>query len=372
MRRRVVVVEDIESVRALHVAFLERLGCTVSQAADGLTGLAQIRAQRPDLVLLDIMMPGMSGYEVVQAVRADPDPVVRKTPIIMTTALAAHEIVKALLDLGVAAYLVKPISHTLLEREVTKVLGRASAPAPRPRVLVADDSGRDLDLMRAALKGKARVHIATTGQEAIERFEETSPAVVYLSLGITWPDGWRTLSAIRDRQARSAYYVALIPVGYPVDIALLHGSGFSNQIAKPIHARDVVTTLGAATLSLRQSVVTTEWEDGVPVVVIPPLESASLGTVGTRTRATLAALARAGHERVLLDLHGTQQVTSGVPRLMDELIAAARQRRLSVAGVAAERVAAILGTVGNGSMKYRSTRRAAARTLADALVALEA
>ncbi len=372
MRRRVVVVEDIESVRALHVAFLERLGCTVSQAADGLTGLSQIRAQRPDLVLLDIMMPGMSGVEVVQAVRADPDPAVRSTPIIMTTALAAHEIVKALLDLGVAAYLVKPVSHTLLEREVAKVLGRGSevAPPPRPRVLVADDSGRDLDLMRAALKGKARVHIATTGQEAIERFQETSPAVVYLSLGITWPDGWRTLSAIRDLQARSAYYVALIPVGYPVDIALLHGSGFSNQIAKPIHARDVVTTLGAATLSLRESVVTTEWEDGVPVVVLPPLESASLGTVGTRTRATLAELSRAGQERVLLDLRATARVTSGIPRLIGELIAAARQRRLSMAGVAAERVAAILATVGQGSMAYRSTRRAAVATFVDALVAV--
>lgn len=142
MPRQVVIVEDSEPLRGLHVALLRRWGCRVFEAGDGRSGLALIRERRPDLVLLDIMMPGLSGHEVLQALRNDPDPALRETPVIMTTALASRDMVAAIGALGVSGYLVKPITRDRFDREVGRVLGeRAATDAPAPPAIAVDTFG---------------------------------------------------------------------------------------------------------------------------------------------------------------------------------------------------------------------------------------
>ncbi len=111
---RVLVVEDNQDLRRFLVGLLSP-HYTVLEAPDGVTGLDRIRGERPDLVLTDVMMPGLDGFELLAALRADP--AVATTPVIMLSARAGEDATVGGLAAGADDYLVKPFSsHDLLAR----------------------------------------------------------------------------------------------------------------------------------------------------------------------------------------------------------------------------------------------------------------
>ncbi|MBA2380954.1 MAG: response regulator [Chloroflexi bacterium] len=110
---RILVVEDTSETRRLMVRVLERSSIVALEASTGETGLATIRRERPDAVVLDLRLPGMSGFDVVRAVRSDPDPVIATTPIIACSASVQAEVRREALDAGCDAFEGKPIDiHT--------------------------------------------------------------------------------------------------------------------------------------------------------------------------------------------------------------------------------------------------------------------
>ena len=116
---RILVIEDEQSYREAMAFMLSREGFEVGRAADGRLGLADFEAHGADLVLLDLMMPGMSGTEVCRTLRRRAD-----VPIIMVTARDA-EIDKVLgLELGADDYVTKPFSHRELVARIHAVLRR--------------------------------------------------------------------------------------------------------------------------------------------------------------------------------------------------------------------------------------------------------
>jgi two-component system alkaline phosphatase synthesis response regulator PhoP len=124
MSKKVLIVDDEPNV-AISVEFLMRQeGFEVLVAHDGEQGLARIRADRPDLVVLDIMMPKLDGFEVCRAVRADPS--LAGVRILMLSAKGrAAEIAKGL-SLGADAYIPKPFSTRELVAKVKELLGTGS------------------------------------------------------------------------------------------------------------------------------------------------------------------------------------------------------------------------------------------------------
>lgn len=105
---RVLVVDDMPETRRLMRRVLERARFVVSEAATGEAGLAAIRREGPDAVVLDLRLPGMSGFDVARAVRADPDPVVAATPILACSASVQAEVRREALDAGCDAFEGKP------------------------------------------------------------------------------------------------------------------------------------------------------------------------------------------------------------------------------------------------------------------------
>lgn len=105
---RVLAVDDDPIILRLLELNLELEGHEVSTAADGRSGLEAIRSQRPEVVLLDVMMPQLDGYQVCAAVRADDDPGVATTPIVILSARAQHADVQTGLGAGADAYVTKP------------------------------------------------------------------------------------------------------------------------------------------------------------------------------------------------------------------------------------------------------------------------
>ncbi|HEV2123731.1 MAG TPA: response regulator [Chloroflexota bacterium] len=121
MSARVVVADDDPDIRRLIVFTLRRRGYAVSEAEAGDSALDLIRQEHPDLVVLDVMMPGMTGIEVARALKRDP--ATGAIPIIMLSAKGQAAEVDAGLESGARAYMVKPFSTQELASKVAEILG---------------------------------------------------------------------------------------------------------------------------------------------------------------------------------------------------------------------------------------------------------
>jgi len=117
----VLVCDDEPVLRMLVRATLEQGNYTVLEASDGEEALARTHAEQPDLILLDMMMPGRSGSDVLRALRADA--ATAKTPVIMLTARAQASDREAMSLAGADHYLTKPFSPVGLAALVEQVLG---------------------------------------------------------------------------------------------------------------------------------------------------------------------------------------------------------------------------------------------------------
>jgi two-component system response regulator RegX3 len=121
---RILVVEDEESYREALQAGLRNEGFAVELAADGLEGLREFAARPPDLVLLDVLLPGLSGTEVCRRMRA-----LAPVPVIMVTALDAEVDIVLGLEMGAADYVTKPYRLRELVARIQAVLRRVQPPS---------------------------------------------------------------------------------------------------------------------------------------------------------------------------------------------------------------------------------------------------
>ena len=147
----VLVVEDDPNIRELLQLYLEKDGYAVTLAADGGQGLAKFHAIKPDLVLLDVMMPVMDGWAVCKAIRAEDN-----TPIIMLTAKGETDDKVAGLKTGADDYVTKPFEMKELLARIEAVLRRSDR-VNEPEVsrrLVFDKLTIDMDAFELTVDGK--------------------------------------------------------------------------------------------------------------------------------------------------------------------------------------------------------------------------
>ena len=121
------VVDDNADASETLTMLLGLWGHDVQSAADGPTALATAAAHRPDVVLLDISLPGMSGYEVADRLRADPD--LRDTVLVAMTGYGQAEDKKETRRAGFSLHLVKPVEPDVLQKLLSE-LGAARPPRP--------------------------------------------------------------------------------------------------------------------------------------------------------------------------------------------------------------------------------------------------
>ncbi len=124
MPQSILIVEDEPSIAEVVGLYLSRAGFEVRTAGNGLAALDEVERAEPDLIILDLMLPGADGYEVTRRVRARSD-----TPIIMLTARKSEVDRIAGLEMGADDYVVKPFSAQELVSRVRAVLRRTGSPA---------------------------------------------------------------------------------------------------------------------------------------------------------------------------------------------------------------------------------------------------
>lgn len=129
MNATILLIEDNPQNRYLTTFLLERRGHKVIQAETGPKGLALAGSERPDLILLDIQLPGMDGHSVARALKSDPE--LRAIPIVAVTSYAMAGDRDKCLEAGAEGYIEKPIDPETFVTEIERYIGpRGTEPAP--------------------------------------------------------------------------------------------------------------------------------------------------------------------------------------------------------------------------------------------------
>ena len=151
---RVLVVEDERDIAALVAYHLTREGYRVSTAASGDEGIQTASTERPDIIVLDLMLPGLSGYEVIQELRRRPG--LEDVPVVFLTARREEADRIKGLELGADDYITKPFSPQELVLRVGSILRRVRAPAVAGagRRVRSGPVEVDLDAKRVTVDGK--------------------------------------------------------------------------------------------------------------------------------------------------------------------------------------------------------------------------
>jgi signal transduction histidine kinase/CheY-like chemotaxis protein len=199
----VVVVEDDRRSFDLLRVYLEAAGARVVSARDGQEGLDTVRRLSPAGVILDILLPGVDGWEVLAQLKADPATVA--IPVVVVSMLDERGRGFAL---GAAEYLVKPVS----KEQLLAALYRAAAmPEQKHTVVAIDDDPLAIELVRASLEPEGWTVLgASTGQEGLVLIREQQPSAVLLDLLMPGMDGFEVVEALRaDPDTKSVPVVIL-------------------------------------------------------------------------------------------------------------------------------------------------------------------
>ena len=187
--RLALIIDDDDTALNLMRRRLAQLGYGVISAPDGDTGLALARAKRPDLIVLDIFMPGKSGYEILEELRADED--IRATPVIVTT--VDDDRARGLAS-GATEYLQKPVPQDQLGSVLSVYQEQLEG-----EILVIDDDQDSRDLIvRTAAQVGLETRCAADGRTGLQLAREKTPAAIVLDLSLPGMDGFDILKQLAD------------------------------------------------------------------------------------------------------------------------------------------------------------------------------
>ena len=162
MNETILVVDDEPKITQLAKDYLIDNGFKVLTSGDGAQALAMARHEKPDLIVLDLMLPGMDGLDVCRAIRKDSD-----VPIIMLTARAEEADQLIGLELGADDYITKPFSPRALVTRVRALLRRARGDLLQGETLRSGNLELDLRRMEVRLRGEV-VHLTRTEYSLLE------------------------------------------------------------------------------------------------------------------------------------------------------------------------------------------------------------
>ncbi len=255
-RRTALVIEDSESAAEQLARYLGELGIDATILARGDEAVSRAIALRPDLVFLDLLLPGKTGWEVLQELQSEP--ATRTIPVVVVSVVNEHS---SLLASGARTILPKPVTRGSLRRALAIVdSGPATAtsePVPaiaavvpqaaarKARVLLAEDNEINIQAIGDYLQEKGyHVIVARNGREAVELARLVRPDLVLMDVQMPEVDGLEATRRLRaDRDLASLPIVALTALAMPGDRERCLAAGMNEYITKPVSLKGLVDVI---------------------------------------------------------------------------------------------------------------------------------
>jgi signal transduction histidine kinase/DNA-binding response OmpR family regulator len=200
--RTVLVIDDDATVRDLLKRFLEKEGFRVEVAPNGKDGLRRARELHPSAITLDVMMPGMDGWAVLSAIKADPQ--ISNIPVVMLTMVRDKNMGYTL---GASDYVTKPIDRDQLIAVIKKYENNSHD--YKILVIEDDDSTRDM-ISRTLAKEGWHIDAAVNGREGLVRVSSVSPDLILLDLMMPEMDGFQFLNELRKTESGRSIPVLVV------------------------------------------------------------------------------------------------------------------------------------------------------------------
>ena len=200
---KILVVDDEPNIRNLCYQFLRKDGHQVMTAARGSQLLAMLLSEKPDLIIMDLRIPGEEGLSLLKKIR---DKAGNKIPVIVFSAYVSQDIEKQAYEAGAAEVVHKTIPMSELVDKANRILSARNLSAgslpplkERKTLLLVDDDPQIIKLLETYFTGKGFKTIsAHDGEEAIEFVKDLHPAVVLMDMGLPGMDGMLTLIRMRE------------------------------------------------------------------------------------------------------------------------------------------------------------------------------
>nr|WP_319396150.1 response regulator [uncultured Desulfobacter sp.] len=242
----VMLVDDNEMERNQTALWLTREGVRVTAAGSGEQCLELLESDTPDIMVIDLVMPEMSGFELIKAIRANPE--TAGIPILVLTAKDLTPEEKTALERNASSILLKTpeCSQTLYEQinAVLKTivpprLSRSLEPRPitgRPVVLIVEDNPDNMITIKAILPKGLDVKEAEDGQQGLDMARILTPDLIFLDMALPKMDGFEVVKALKaDERTKNIPVVALTAQAMQGDKQRILGAGCDDYIPKPIN-----------------------------------------------------------------------------------------------------------------------------------------
>jgi len=249
-RKVVLLADDSPLIHRHTVPILQDDGYEVLSAHDGAEGLEIVRSRRIDLVITDVEMPKMDGYELCRAVKSDP--ATAHLPVLICSTLGEAADLERGFDAGADDYLVKPVVPEELSTRVRGLIA-GKLPASRERILVVDDSPAQRHYVADCLSRQGfEVITAPDGKIALEKAKASRPALVVSDYEMPVMTGFELVHALRrDPELRNIPVIMLTARDSKRDMAQLRAAGASAYLVKPF-AQDKCVAIVERTLAERR------------------------------------------------------------------------------------------------------------------------
>ena len=242
------MIEDSIPAADQITGYLTELGFATSTLLRGEGALAEVRRFKPDLIILDLLLPGLNGWKVLSQLKAEPD--LAAIPVLVVSVI--DEPVAALAA-GASGHILKPITRAALRKaldrlEQARTAGAKSQPAavpPKARVLMAEDNEANIEAVGGYLEDIGyQVTVARNGREALERVTEARPDVVLMDIQMPEMDGLHAVRRLRQIPGLETIpIIALTALAMPGDEDRCLAAGVNAYLTKPVSLRKLVETM---------------------------------------------------------------------------------------------------------------------------------
>ena len=254
------IVDDNAMNRDMLARRLEREGYAITTASGGKAALELLGKQNFDLVLLDILMPDIDGYQVLEQLKADVR--TREIPVVMLTAVHEMDSVVRCFEMGVEDYLTKPFNIPFVKSRIssclhsTTVKGKTGNKGPQPgsdehRLLIVDDNAMNRDMLARRLEHEGYyITTATGGRQALELVDKERFSLILLDILMPDMDGYEVLEKLKYNDATKDIPVIMLTAVNEVE-SVKHciDLGAEDYLIKPFNSVLLKSRIAATLLS---------------------------------------------------------------------------------------------------------------------------